>query len=653
VWLVPLALLTAACVVAGTLARFQGLGRWPLAIDEYYFAQSVQNLLHFGIPEFPCGGLYVRGLLLQYASAGLQWVGVSAELAPRLLAAVSSLIALPAAYMIGRRVGGRDVGLLAVCVLGLSVWEVEIGRFGRMYAPFQALFVWYVVFFLRYVIDQERRALVPMLVLSALGFAVWEGGIFLVLTNFLPPLIAHPDGRLTRRDWLYLAGCSLLLIPAYLLTVADLRTSGVEPALPTDYVEPPEGMSPSRLDAAVMPLKTLHAHTGWVIAALLPAGFSLYAAIRCVRPLLSQTPAKPLSALALLGVLAFAALQQFQLALGVLIICVLLGILDLRQLLSRDSRPLHIALLVCVLFWTAFGLATSDWHTAGMTPLHKILLLGYEFVRFPDTVRQVAMPWARTVPLLALGLFVLAGAAVVRGCVRFEATSQQQRVLLALFVILLLAAAASNPPRTETRYVFFLYPLAIVFSILTIRRTVGALLGQTPLAGVAAIVACIAAFMLSEDFRPVHLLNIDTAAINFRLGMPGRLAGHYHPRSDVRSAAQWLQAHALPGQDLVVASYPGVDFYYRNADYYFVTMSDPRFDVWSCRRGTVQRWSNLPMIYSYDTLLTKAATRRRTWIVLEGSRMADVTAKFPVGSWTLQWASPKRDIDIVSIQEPQ
>src|SRR5262249_52231104 len=266
-WVAPLALLTGVCVIVGTLARFDGLGRWPLAIDEYYFAQSVQNLLHFGIPEFPCGGLYVRGLLLQYASALLQRAGVSAELAARLLAGVSSLRVLPPAYLIGRRLGGRDVGLLTVSVLALSVWEIEIGRFGRMYAPFQALFAWYVFFFLRYVVDHERRALLPMLLLSALGFAVWEGGLFLVLTNLLPPIIAHPAGRLSRRDWLYLAGCSLLVIPAYLLTIADLRFSDGDPAYPSDYAEPPQMPSPSRLDAGVMPWTTLPSHLGWAAAA--------------------------------------------------------------------------------------------------------------------------------------------------------------------------------------------------------------------------------------------------------------------------------------------------------------------------------------------------------------------------------------------------
>jgi hypothetical protein len=590
-------------------------------------------------------------LALQYATALLQWAGLSAELAPRLLAAVSSLVVLPAAYKIGRRLGGQEVGLLAVAVLGLSVWEVEIGRFGRMYAPFQALFAWYVVFFLNYVIDRDRRALAPMLLLSVLGFAVWEGGLFLVLTNFLPPFIAHPDGRLSRRDWFYLAGCSLLLLPAYMLTIADLRTTGSEPTLPPDYVEPPDTPSLSRLDAAIMPWTTLSSHLVWAIAALLPVTLVVYAAVRELRTRL-KPPARPLAALATLLILGCAALQQFQLALGLLIIFILLGILDGRALVSPSSRPLHVALLACLLFWTAFGLGTHDWYAPGLSPLHKVLLLGYEFVRFPDTVRQVAMPWARTVPLLALGLFILVGASCLRAVARFADTPRLERVLLALFVILLLAASASNPPRHETRYVFFLYPFAVIFSIVTLGRAVRAMLGQTRIAAATAALACIAAFVLSEDFRPAHLWNIDTEAVNFRIGMGGRLAGHYHPRSDVRAAATWLQAHAVPGQDIVIDSFPGVDFYYRRSDFYFVAAADPRFEVWSCRHGTTQRWSNLPMIHSYDTLVAKAATGRRVWMVLESSGMQQILAKFPPGVWTLEWTSRARDIAIVSIHEP-
>jgi hypothetical protein len=492
-----------------------------------------------------------------------------------------------------------------------------------------------------------------MLLLSAAGLAVWEGGMFLVLTNFLPPFIAHPDGRLSKRDWLYLAGCSVLLFPAYLLTMADLRASIGEPSLPPDYGLQPDAPSQSRLDAAVMPWTTLMGHSGWMIAALLPAALIVYAALSELRIDRNAAEARPSAVLGLAGILASAALQQFELAAGLLIIFILLGVLDGRKLSSASHRPLQVALIACVLFWTAFGLSTQDWHLPGLSPLHRAFLLGYEFVRFPDTVRQVAMPWARTVPLLALGLFVLISATCLRACLRSGDTSRAERVLLALFVILLFAASASNPPRHETRYVFFLYPLAVVFSLMAIGRTASAVLGQSRLSQTAAILACITAFALSEDFRPWHLWNIDTETVNFRIGMTGRLAGHYHPRNDLRAAATWLDAHVRPGQDIVINSFPGVDFYYPRSDFYFIAETDPRFEAYSCRGGTIQRWSNLPLIYSYDTLRAKADSGRRIWMVLESSRMPAVVAKLPPAAWTLEWTSRARDIAIVAIHEPQ
>jgi hypothetical protein len=382
----------------------------------------------------------------------------------------------------------------------------------------------------------------------------------------------------------------------------------------------------------------------------LPAALIVYAAVSQLRTCWNAE-AKPSAVLALVGILACAALQQFALAAGLLIIFTLLGVLDGRKLCSASYRPLQAALIACLLFWTAFALATQDWHAPGLSPLHRDFLLGYEFVRFPDAVRQIAMPWARTVPGLGLGLFVLAAACCLRAIARFEETALHERVLLALFVILLMAASASNPPRNETRYVFFLYPLAVLFSILTIRRVVAAMMGPTRLAAVAGSMLCIFAFVASEDFRPWHLLNIDTEAVNFRIGMPGRLAGHYHPRSDVRSAAMWLHDHTVPGQDLVMISFPGVDFYYRQADYYFVADTDPRFEAWSCRRGTTQRWSNLPMIHSYDTLVAKSSGRR-VWLVLERARMPETLARFPAAVWTLAWSSHSGDIVIVSLHEP-
>lgn len=647
-WRHPLALLTAACVVAGVLARFWGLGKWPLAIDEYYFARSVQNVLHSGLPRYPCDGLYLRGLLLQYISALLQMAGASAELGPRLIAAVASLLTLPAAYLVGRRVGGRRIGLLAVAILALSVWEVEIARFGRMYAPFQAVFAWYLVFFLRYSLDGKRSALAPMLVLSAIGLFVWEGGIFLLLSNFLPPFIANESGRLRRRDWLYLFGAAcVLFIAAGPLVLADVfPVNGGGPLLPADYHPAQDVVSLSRLDAAVMPWTTLQAHPVWAMVALLPALLIVYAIVQRVR-----RRSSPLEPVGLIPVLACAALQQFELAAGLIVILLLLRIVQLRRIVGGDARSFQVALLACVIFWVAFALGTRDWHVPGLSPVHTVLLLGYEFAAFPDTVREVAMPWARTVPMLGLGLFVLIGAACVRACWRAEDTPVAERVLLALFVLLLFAASSVHPPRHETRYVFFLYPLAVILALTTVTRATRAMLGPPRTAAFVSVAICVALFALSEDFRPLHLWNIDTYDVNFRIGMSGRVAGHYHPRNDVRGAADWLRAHVVPGRDIVIESFPGVDFYYPG-DFYYIAETDPRFEVWSCRRGTVQRWSNLPMIHSFEPLGALVGTGRRVWMVFESSRVAPVLTQFPPTDWTVEWSSRAGDIVIVAFQEP-
>ncbi|MBV8741635.1 MAG: hypothetical protein JOZ12_07595 [Sinobacteraceae bacterium] len=181
------------------------------------------------------------------------------------------------------------------------------------------------------------------------------------------------------------------------------------------------------------------------------------------------------------------------------------------------------------------------------------------------------------------------------------------------------------------------------------QRALHGLLGDTPAAAGGLIAVGLGCFALSEDFRPWHLWHIDSETINFRIGMSSYLSDHYHPRSDVRSAAQWLSSHVVPGQDIVIDAYPGVDFY-AAADFYFMTQSDPRFEVYSCRRGTVQRWSNLPLLSSYDALRSQLTSGRRIWLVLEAGRLPAVVGQLPAGDWQLQWLSKARDIAIVQVQ---
>jgi hypothetical protein len=173
-----LAGITIAAVLVGVVVRSWGLDTYSFAADEYFLSKSVENILRFGVPAFECGGYYMRGLLHQYLAAGFQISGFTPEFSIRAVSAASSLLALPAAYLLGSRTYGRTAGALLVSLLAVSLWEVELGRFGRMYAPFQATFLWYMVFFLRYTVDRHKASAWGIRDIRLGGWSIFGPGQF-------------------------------------------------------------------------------------------------------------------------------------------------------------------------------------------------------------------------------------------------------------------------------------------------------------------------------------------------------------------------------------------------------------------------------------------------------------------------------------------
>jgi hypothetical protein len=610
-WQRLLPYVTAVAAIAGLLVRFKGLGAAPLSVDEYYLSQSVGNVLRHGLPAFDCGGYYTRGLVLQYLAAASQLAGLSPELGPRLISALSSLLVLPAALVLGRRTHGALVGSLVVVILALSVWEIEMGRFGRMYAPFQALFLWYLVFFVRYTVDGDRRARWPMLALSIVGALVWEGGIFLLLCNLLPPFLQLPAERRVRMQWRYLTGCAGLLAVAYWFIAFDFRGSAHN-AFPASY--DPLVSEAARDPLAALPtlLAQLPHHAWWLAAAAIPLAM-LPRAVRWIRGF----RARPLLALSLLGMLVAAAAHQFLLVGSVGLLLLMMRFIDWDEFFGRPARSFHVILLAYALFWLAFGAAMTNWGGAHLGAAARgLAALGYQLLRFPDAVGVVVRPWARAVPHLGAALLMLSAAAMYR-MARSREPLNTERALLVLFVVLLLAASASHPPRQETRYVFNLYPIAIVIAVTTIAR--GAeLLARKPvaIAGLTTI-ATLGGFALSEDFRPGHLLHIDERATTFKAGMPGGMQSHLVIRDDYRALAGWLQRN-VPSDALVINGVHGLDHYYHGISYFYVNVRDPNFPQWSCRNGTVERWGNYPLLYSVDELAAVIKAKPAAYLVAFG-----------------------------------
>jgi hypothetical protein len=610
-WLVAVA---AVAVIAGVYARFKGLGTWPFGVDEYYFGRSVQNVLSFGVPAYECGGYYVRGLLLQYLSAGLQWLGMSPELAPRAIAAVASLAALPAAFLLARRIHGTSAGLLVVALLAVSVWEVEMGRFGRFYAPFQAIFLWYMVYFLRYTVDRQRHALWGMVLLSLLGVLVWEGAVLLLVANLLPPFLNHAQGRLVARQWGYLAGMALLLLALNWFVELDLRRAG--DSLPPDYREL---LSAGAEPAGPRPLfVALLAHPGWWLPGLLPLALA-GASLRWIGAFRHRW----LAAAGLLVALFAALAHQFLVAGAALGLLLLLNMVALRELLDRRALPYFAALAAAAVFWLAFGLITTGWRgDAAMSPAGVLVALAYQFVGFPNVLDMVARTWTRAVPVLSLGLFALVAVAGVRAIVRPAAVSPAERALLAVAVVMLLLVGLAQAPRLETRYSFFLYPVLLVVAVAVLFRATEAVTRSPAVATALGCVLAAAGFALTEDFDAAHLANIDSAEVNFRLTVDSRLASHYYGRSDIRATADWLAANVNGSRDLVISG-PGVaslDFYYPQLGFVYLEPDDQRLSAWACQQGTIERWSNLPLVYRLAELEARILASERAFIVIDPRR---------------------------------
>jgi uncharacterized membrane protein len=616
----PLLAVGFVALVIGLIARFKNLGGPTLAVDEYYIVQSVRNVLQSGWPAFDCGGWYQRGLLLQYLSAGLQLFGVSATLAPRVIAVLSSLLALPAVYAIARRAYNPSVGLIAVSLLLVSLWEIEIARFGRMYAPFQAITAWYVLCFLRYTVDRRAGAFLAMVLLSVAGILTWEGGVLLAAANFIPMFLMGERVRFSPALAGKLLGLGFLVVFGFWLAAADLRVTSPD-MLPENYTgETFDDVGAGLFDLAPNYLPTIFSQPLWLALGVIPLAFAAFA-LRNVFALRSR----PFAALGLLLAVVVAICGQFVGVATTLVLLVVFRFIDWADLLGRPMRSFLVALLVCAVFWLSFVALTFDWQgiEAGSF-VRGAALFGYQFARIPNLVNVAAWPWARAVPILGFVLLVGLIGAVVR-VTRTRATEPltDERALLAVVLCLLVAAAMSHPPRLETRYTFFLFPLVIVLGVGALWSFVAAHLRRMPLADAVTAASALAVFATTEDFDIDHLRHIDQPSALKREDISANLAAHFVPHGDALVLVRWLNEHVAPGRDIVIAGDQVLDFYYPNVAYFFFDYRDDMFFQSSCRRGTLERWTNKPMVYTAEALETVVPAQGRAFLVMfdDGGRL--------------------------------
>jgi hypothetical protein len=613
---IALAAVATCSIVLGSWARFKGLGSAPLAVDEFFIVRSVENLLQHGLPQFTCGGLYTRGLLLQYCTALLALLGVALPTAARVISGVCSLLALPAAFMVGRRVGGITNALLAIVVLALSIWEIEMARFGRMYAPFQAVFLWYLVYFLKWAVDGDPRAGRPMAILTIIGAALWEGAIFLAIANFIPLMLQRRSLKLTRTDWLTAFSYLLLLAAVYWVVTIDFRSIDTVPSLPADYGPGSADSVPDRFPTTPSLWGTLLGNRMWLVL-FTTLSIACIAALRLVwRSALPRS-----AAITLTAAFAAALAHQFIAAGAVLLVPALFRFCSWSQLTSKKAWPAYAAILLCGVFWVNFAYLSRPPPTSASFA-KNILSFLLPLVSAPDVVEQLLIPWAPAIPALGAGLVLLLSLATIEVLAADEPGVSAQRALLTLVVCLLLVMCAIHTPRHETRYVFFLYPAAVILAIsgmAALVRRIAALTAATSAAVTAASV--LAAFVLSEDFHLQHLLEIDQPKTIFRAGQTPAQQSHLVVRDDTRLVAAWLRSNAMGKGTVVVSTLQSLDYYAPEVAYFFVARGDFNFESYACQRGTIERWSNRPLLSSVQDLEAIINQNAQTYLVTYADRL--------------------------------
>ncbi|NOX91844.1 MAG: hypothetical protein GXP18_05175 [Gammaproteobacteria bacterium] len=583
----------AIVVAIGLYARMKGLNTWPLAVDEYYILKSIENIVQNGVPVFQTGGYYLRGVLYQYLVAPLIFLGLDAVFSLRLITVIANLIAIPAIYILGKKTSGSVVACLAVCFFSLSIWEIEFARFGRMYVPFQTVFLWYLVFLYKATIEHDSHSHRWLYVLSFTGILLWEGGLILFLLNFFPILLCP---RRAMRTQLIFSSAFFILAYAY----SKLNYSSPEVLnLPLDI-------------SAIEPLKLLQSgplflwstfpeNPFWLALFLVPLIWSMWS----VYTLFHKRQFSFVTLLCISLIIVFSLANLFLLVLVSFLLLLLVGWVSPSVLRSGYLRGVLIAVGANFIFWLVYGLSTTSWHRffPPFDPdlvIYKLLVVLF---KYPNIFDRILFVWLKAIPMFTL----LFSAAIAIGAVlcftkEFSKDSKFFRLLIAIIVVLALVIGVKQTVYIETRYTFFLFPLFLILmpaSLVMLTTKFNRYFFINPL--IAAVFLSGTLFILSDEFSVNHILYIDTPAINFRTAYKDAKAHHYYFREDYKTPAEYINKR-LEKNDIVITTVLPAEYYLEKIDFVYVNYQHTEFKSITREHGKTEKWTNAPLIYSEDTL---------------------------------------------------
>ncbi|MBK8907747.1 MAG: glycosyltransferase family 39 protein [Rhodospirillales bacterium] len=647
----------AAAIVAGLYARITGVfGDRPVAIDEYYFLTSVRNIMAEGIPAFPSGGYYFRGLLVQYATAASLLLFGEQPFAMRLVPAASGLGCAVALYFYAR---GQLCPMLAASVSALymvSSWAIEFSLFIRMYTAFQLATLLFLLAADRAWFGKWWHLRYLPHVLVVIAALTHEAAVLLAPLLMTPLLVLRDAQHFPSRSHAVHYGLVSLAVLALCvaLFVFDFRDFGVADAVPRGL----EWTSAAMFRFPEFPFLSFGSDP-FLNTAVMAAVLALVAASLSLVCLKNRW--FPVSFVYAGVLVAAAVLHQFIIA-GACAAILLLRYRILRLPL-RDGPPLRALMLAMLIvgLWITYAVTTREWIGAvadGDNSLAEALIR--TFAGWPDFYSELVNPWRRDAPVLGL---IIAIACVIQLVGKLhQPLPALARNPVCVIAYTALVYGVLNAPYSSTRYSFFVYPLAlfvIVLSVVDITRWVtkrgaGAAIGaegsrdpddavqvRTPhrlppapeeprtssvdsghgasAAKAPAVAAAVSLVVMafSSDLSVRHLASVTAPDAVFRTGAFAHQQYHWYAREDIATPAEFLNAEAANGSDtpIVVVGLPHAAAYLEAEHALYLDRKDPRYRQQARESGRRHLWSNRPLLGTFAELRKHVGDADRVWIM--------------------------------------
>lgn len=584
----------------GLWARFNELGAWCLAVDEFYIAKAVEQIQKNGFPVYPDGGIYARALLFQYIETASASIFGLNEYALRLPPILFNLASIPPLYLLAKKRIGVSGGLLLVAFFGVSVWEIEFARFARMYSMFQCAFLWFLYCYHEGFILERNRAIFWSYAIAAMSIFIHAASIFMALLLFLP-LFFRKTSIVKQRQFGMWAGLILLL------NVANQKWSLF--AMEASQINPyPKGFIPPQSNSGVLLSPDFSLWQSiFLQGGLWELGYCIFALIGlgiAYKVLVFHHWEWRQKAIGLL-LLVCSLLQVYGIVFFLLLVGYLTQMITLKQIIN-DSLTKRMGLFVMALFgfWLAFGVLTTSWH--GLVPiqefsLHKLFAILLHYPRFGE---KFVFPWFDVMPYFFMvacffGLIVLWS---TRKSEKFLQHSFLLLVLVSCLVVLGLINAGS-----QTRYSFFLYPIILLLwfeGALALKLWIVSVCPNARMVGVHELASVFIPFgllLVSEDFSFYRLMNISKAEVNFRMNSRRNVANHYYQRHDFKAPAEYINERWKPSDIIIINKAFPAAFYLIPDSYVYYDQTSPKFINYATRSGTKERWG-FPLVHNKETV---------------------------------------------------